>query len=165
MLSQPFGPKTRCPYRLKACDNIARGETPGNPRAAGQLAGGPRGLYYWHHHSPGRRGGSRRAGAPPGGRRDVSVTTFRRFRNTDPPALADVWNESLTSRGSFPLSTPALFERWVFSKPYFDPDGLILATEPDGRVIGFALAGFGPNPELAALSHDEGVIGAVLVRP
>ena len=74
-------------------------------------------------------------------------------------------NESLTSRGSFPLSTPALFERWVFSKPYFDPDGLILATEPDGRVIGFALAGFGPNPELTALSHDEGVIGAVLVRP
>ena len=71
------------------------------------------------------------------------MTTFRRFRNTDPPALADVWNESLTSRGSFPLSTPALFERWVLSKPYFDPNGLILATEDvGGRVLGFALVGF-----------------------
>jgi GNAT superfamily N-acetyltransferase len=94
------------------------------------------------------------------------VITFRRFRNTDPPALADVWNDSLTTRGSFPLSTPGLFERWVFSKPYFDPDGLILAVDDtDGRVAGFGLTGFAPNEELSALSYDEGVICAVLVRP
>lgn len=94
------------------------------------------------------------------------MTTFRRFRNTDPPALADVWNDSLTTRGSFPLSTPALFERWVLSKPYFDPDGLILATEDiGGRVMGFALTGFAPAEDLSALSHEEAVICAVIVRP
>ena len=52
------------------------------------------------------------------------MTTFRRFRNTDPPALADVWNESHTARGAYPLRTPSLLERWVLSKSYFDPDGL-----------------------------------------
>ncbi|MBX9585571.1 MAG: GNAT family N-acetyltransferase, partial [Gemmataceae bacterium] len=75
------------------------------------------------------------------------MTTFRRFRNTDPPALADVWNESHTARGAYPLRTPALLERWVFSKTYFDHDGLIVA-EDGGRVVGYALAGFAPTPEL-----------------
>jgi ribosomal protein S18 acetylase RimI-like enzyme len=95
------------------------------------------------------------------------VIVFRSFRNTDPPALADVWNESHTARGSFPLRTPGLLERWVFSKPYFDHDGLIVAvdTEDNNRVIGYALAGFGPNAELSALDYTHGVICSVAVRP
>lgn len=94
------------------------------------------------------------------------MTIFRRFRNTDPPALADVWNESHTARGAYPLRTPALLERWIFSKPYFDHDGLIIAEdEADGRVQGYALAGFAPTPELNALSFAEGVICSIAVRP
>ncbi|HEY1189990.1 MAG TPA: GNAT family N-acetyltransferase, partial [Gemmata sp.] len=95
------------------------------------------------------------------------MIVFRRFRNTDPPALADVWNESHTARGSFPLRTPALLERWIFSKPHFDPDGLIVACdgEADNRIVGYALAGFGPNEALTALDHSHGVICSVAVRP
>ena len=93
------------------------------------------------------------------------MITYRRFRNTDPPHLTDVWNESLTSRGTFPLSTAAVLERWVFTKPYFDPAGLIVASDESGRVIGFALNGFGPNEELTALAYDVGVISAIILRP
>lgn len=92
------------------------------------------------------------------------MATYRRFRNTDPPALADVWNESHTTRATYPLRTPALLERWVLSKPYFAADDLIVA-EDNGRVVGYALAGFGPNLELSALSYEEGVICSVAVRP
>ena len=92
---------------------------------------------------------------------------FRPFRNTDPPALADVWNESHPARSAYPLRTPALLERWVFSKPYFDHNGLIVAydDEADGRVLGYILAGFGPNEDLTALDTTNGVICSLAVRP
>lgn len=93
------------------------------------------------------------------------MTTYRRFRNTDPPALADVWNESLSTRGTYPLSTPSQFERWVFGKPYFDHDSLTLATDPTGRVLGFALAGFGPTADLGGVDRTQGVVCLVVVRP
>jgi GNAT superfamily N-acetyltransferase len=94
------------------------------------------------------------------------VITFRRFKNTDPPALADVWNESHTARGAYPLRTPSLLERWVFSKPYFDHDGLIVAADDtSGRVLGYGLAGFAPTEDLSALDHTEGVICLIAVRP
>ena len=37
------------------------------------------------------------------------MITYRRYKNTDPPALVEVWNESLNARGSYPVRTPALF--------------------------------------------------------
>jgi ribosomal protein S18 acetylase RimI-like enzyme len=94
------------------------------------------------------------------------VITYRRFRNTDPPLLVDVWNEALTGgRGAYPIRTPALLERWVFSKPYFDHGDLIVAEDGEAnQAAGFALAGFGPNEERTGLS-DRGVICGVLVRP
>jgi GNAT superfamily N-acetyltransferase len=94
------------------------------------------------------------------------VTIYRRFRNTDPPALADVWNESHTARGAYPLRTPGLLERWIFSKSYFDHDGLIVAVdENSGRVQGYGLAGFAPTENLSALNFAEGVVCSVAVRP
>jgi GNAT superfamily N-acetyltransferase len=95
------------------------------------------------------------------------VITFRRFKNTDPPALADVWNESHPARSAFPLRTPGLLERWVFSKPYFDPEGLIVAEEDsdNNKLLGYVHAGFGPNAELTALDYTQGVICSLAVRP
>ncbi len=94
------------------------------------------------------------------------MTIYRRFKNTDPPALAEVWNEAHTARGAYPLRTPALLERWVFSKPYFDADGLVLAVDETTNIVqGYGLAGFAPNEELTALTHEEGVICSIAVRP
>jgi ribosomal protein S18 acetylase RimI-like enzyme len=95
------------------------------------------------------------------------VISFRRFKNTDPPALADVWNESHPARSAYPIRTPAVLERWIFSKPYFDADGLIVAVDDadNGKVVGYVLAGFGPNEELTALDHSQGVICSLGIRP
>lgn len=48
-----------------------------------------------------------------------------------------------------------LLEQFVFSRPYFDPAGLILALR-DGHPAGFVHAGFGPNDEGTALSTEMG---------
>lgn len=91
---------------------------------------------------------------------------YRPFRNTDPPALTEVWNEVLTGRGAYPLRTPAPFDRWILSKPYFTPDALLIAEDPeaDRRVAGFALSGFGPTEDRTA-QDTGGVVCCVLVRP
>jgi ribosomal protein S18 acetylase RimI-like enzyme len=97
------------------------------------------------------------------------VISYRRFLNSDPPGLVDVWNETAAGRGSFPLKSASLLDKWVFSKPYFDPEGLIVAEEEftDGtkKIHGFALSGFGPNEDLTALSHDLGIVCTIQVRP
>ncbi len=89
---------------------------------------------------------------------------FRGFRNTDPPVLMEIWNESALGRGAYHVRSPILFEYCVLSKPYFDYSGLIVA-EDEGRPIGFAHAGFGPNAAETNLSVETGVICAVVVRP
>jgi ribosomal protein S18 acetylase RimI-like enzyme len=92
------------------------------------------------------------------------VVLYRKFRNTDPPALAEVWNEALAGRGSVRLRTSSPLERHTFAKPYFDPAGLIVA-EDDGICVGFSHAGFGPNAEETALAFADGVTCLVAVRP
>jgi len=91
---------------------------------------------------------------------------FRRFRNTDPPALVEIWNECLINRGAFPLPTAGLLERWLFSRSHFDPHGLIVAVDSESsRILGWALAGFGPDADLEGTSTDTGIICITLVRP
>ena len=85
------------------------------------------------------------------------------FRNTDPPHLVTVWNEALPNRGAFTLRSAAPLDRWVFSKPYFDPAGLIVACE-DGIPVGFGHAGFGPNNDQTALDYSTGVVAMIAVR-
>ncbi len=92
------------------------------------------------------------------------VISYRTFRNNDPPALVAIWNEALTGRGAVRLSGSTPLEQQVLAIPYFDRDGLILA-EDDGHVVGFAHAGFGPNEQQTALSHEPGVVCMVAVRP
>ena len=44
----------------------------------------------------------------------------------------------------------SLVEAAVFSKPYFDRQGVIVAVD-EGRVVGFAHAGFGPTADRSAI--------------
>lgn len=92
------------------------------------------------------------------------MTEFRAFHNTDPPQLLKLWHSAGLGRGAAECLTNDAFEVLIFSQPYFDPEGLIVAVE-DGAIVGFVLAGFGPNQELSALSFSEGVICAVIVHP
>jgi ribosomal protein S18 acetylase RimI-like enzyme len=72
------------------------------------------------------------------------VTHFRTFRNGDPPALAALWNRAVPARATARPQSGHDFDTHVVSKPYFDAAGLIVA-EYEGRIVGFAHAGFGPE--------------------
>ena len=80
---------------------------------------------------------------------------YRVFHNTDPPALARLWCNHAPQRGLVQPMTVDLLDQKVFSKPYFDRHGLILA-EDDDRVVGFAHAGFGCNDAGSDLSMERG---------
>jgi ribosomal protein S18 acetylase RimI-like enzyme len=92
------------------------------------------------------------------------MLTFRPFRNTDPPLLAGLWRSRAADRGFIQPMSPELLEQFVFSRLYFDYQGLIIASD-DGRAVGFAHAGFGPNEEESALSTDLGTTCLMVVRP
>jgi len=61
-----------------------------------------------------------------------------------------------------PIS-PCILEHLVFSKPYFDPAGLILALK-DNEPVGFVHAGFGANEEQTAISTDIGTTYQLVLR-
>lgn len=92
------------------------------------------------------------------------MVSFRKFRNTDPPALVRIWNEAFTNRGAVPLPGCPALERCVFAKLYFDPAGLIVA-EDQGEVIGFGHAGFCCRPDETGIATDCGVICTLAVKP
>jgi ribosomal protein S18 acetylase RimI-like enzyme len=91
------------------------------------------------------------------------VIQYRRFRNSDPPGLVEVWNDALTGRGGARLRNSSPLERYTFSKLFFDPEGLILAEE-EGRCLGFVHAGFGANADGSALDYQSGVTCLLAVR-
>ncbi len=66
---------------------------------------------------------------------------YRPFRNTDPPAICEIWRNHAPLRALFQPLTPPVLELTVLSKPFFDRDGFIVATE-DHHPIGFVHAGF-----------------------
>ena len=92
------------------------------------------------------------------------MVQYRSFRNTDPPALAEVWNEALAGRGAVRLRGSLPLENCVFAKLYFDPAGLVVAEE-QGNAVGFGHAGFGADASESALSLDAGVTCMLAVRP
>ena len=89
------------------------------------------------------------------------MVEYRTFRNTDPPLLVDLWNSCPLGRGAVQLRSTMLLERYVFSKPYFDPSGLIIAQDGD-RIVGFGHAG---GCRSADGSKSQGVVCALLVTP
>lgn len=87
---------------------------------------------------------------------------YRPFLNCDPPALAELWCNQPPQRGLVQPMTTDLLERTVFSKPYFDRDGLTVAFD-EGRLVGFAHAGFGCSPDGARLDRELGVVCLLMV--
>ncbi len=94
----------------------------------------------------------------------MAAIEYRHFRNADPPALVQVWNESMTTRGAAFLQGTSTLEYYLLAKGYFDPRALIIAEER-GKMAGFALSGFGPDTSGNALNCEAGVICTVVVRP
>jgi GNAT superfamily N-acetyltransferase len=89
---------------------------------------------------------------------------FRTFRNDDPPKILRLWQTCELGRGAAVDFNCDALDYVVFSQPYFDRAGLIVATEGD-EVVGYVHAGFGANEPETAISTDRGVICAVMVRP
>jgi ribosomal protein S18 acetylase RimI-like enzyme len=96
-------------------------------------------------------------------RRLLPIMKFRSFLNSDPPALAALWQQQ-SRRSTANFVTSQLLEDFVFSKPYFDREGLIVA-EDEGRIVGFAHGAFGPTDDQSDIDHDVGVTCLTLVAP
>ncbi|MCA9266620.1 MAG: N-acetyltransferase [Planctomycetales bacterium] len=90
---------------------------------------------------------------------------FRPFLNSDPPAIARVWSAQPPQRGQAERVSARMLNALVYSKPYFDRHGLIVAEDNVGRVIGFVHAGFGPNEQRTDIGTDMGVVCALMVSP
>jgi ribosomal protein S18 acetylase RimI-like enzyme len=88
---------------------------------------------------------------------------FRQFRNSDPPQIVRLWNESGLGRGAAQDVSCDEFDSLVTAQTYFDPAGLILATTDDQKTVGFVHAGFAANEDRSRLSSTVGVICAVIV--
>ncbi len=93
---------------------------------------------------------------------NTTMITYRAFQNSDPPKLVRLWSSQPDSRAVIQPINASLLELFVFSKPYFDPQGLIIAEER-GEPVGFVHAGFGPDATRSAVSTDVGVICMLVV--
>ena len=89
---------------------------------------------------------------------------FRPFRNTDPPAITEIWRSQRPMRGLVQPVTPGMLETWVFSKTYFDRDGFILACDGE-HPVGFVHGGFSPSQDRQRLSTETGVTCLLMVSP
>lgn len=92
------------------------------------------------------------------------MIVVRSFRNEDPPRLAEVWRTADLGPAAMQPVTTAMLEAAVFSKPYFDPRGLLVALDGD-RVVGFAHAGFGPAADRTTVDPSVGATLLVAVVP
>jgi ribosomal protein S18 acetylase RimI-like enzyme len=92
------------------------------------------------------------------------MLTFRTFRNSDPPILTSLWQSRVGQPGMHQPITCDLLEQIVFARLYFDYPGLQIALD-DGRPVGFAHAGFGPDADGKWVKTEDGVTCAVVVRP
>ncbi|HWG43828.1 MAG TPA: GNAT family N-acetyltransferase [Gemmataceae bacterium] len=89
---------------------------------------------------------------------------YRTFRNGDPPGLAEVWNAAFTGQGAVRQQGATWLEYFLFSKPYFAPESLMVACA-DSQIVGFALPGCGPNETETALDWRSGVLCLLAVVP
>jgi ribosomal protein S18 acetylase RimI-like enzyme len=92
------------------------------------------------------------------------MIAYRCFRNDDPPRLAEIWRTADLGPGAMQPMTVAHLESGVFSKPYFDREGLILAFDGD-QAVGFAHAAFGPSADRGTIDTTTGTTLLVVVVP
>ena len=92
------------------------------------------------------------------------MTTFRPFRNGDPPALVRLWNGCELGRGAVDDLSVDLLDHLLLAQRHFDSRRLLIAEER-GVVVGAALSGFGPNANGSGVDRARGVIAGLLVRP
>jgi ribosomal protein S18 acetylase RimI-like enzyme len=92
------------------------------------------------------------------------VIHYRAYRNPDSPAVVEAWNACFSGRRVVPVRLTTVLEYFTFAKPYFDPQGLILALDDD-KPIGLVHAGFGPAADGQAIDPATGVICALGVAP
>jgi ribosomal protein S18 acetylase RimI-like enzyme len=95
------------------------------------------------------------------------VIRLRPFRNSDPPALAALWNRALPERHVVRPLSAYEFDSLVCCKLGFERESLIVAEDESG-IVGFSHSGFGPK-EPAGSSHkldtSMGTIAMLAVAP
>lgn len=92
------------------------------------------------------------------------VFEYRTFRNDDPPRIMEVWQASRDSRAFAAARSCDALEALLFCKPYFDREGFFLC-EDEGRVVGFAHAGFGASDDKRSIDYTVGAVYMVRVLP
>ncbi len=92
------------------------------------------------------------------------MISCRSFLNTDPPLLVKVWNRQPRQRGIAQGVTTKIMEDLVFSRPWFDPAGLVLGFR-DQRLAGFVHAGFSAKADGSDLNLKHGVISQLRIVP
>ena len=97
------------------------------------------------------------------------MTRFRPFRNTDPPALAKLWNRAIPDTATARPLRPHELDSHALGRVNFDAAGLIVA-EAEGRIVGFVHAGFGPDAPVdparpLELNHEMGTVAMLFVEP
>ena len=94
------------------------------------------------------------------------MIVYRHFINTDPPLITGVWNQQPELTGQISDLTVLMCEQHLFSKPYFDPHGLILAfkkVDDQFEIAGFVHAGFSRNNSGSDIDRSHGVIATLKV--
>jgi len=95
---------------------------------------------------------------------DDPVVEYRTFHNCDPPEILKLWHAGdlgPSAAAGFPCD---ILELFVFSQPFFDRKGVILAFEGE-QIVGFVHAGFKAAIDGSALDHTQGTVAAILVHP
>ncbi|MFI4873908.1 MAG: hypothetical protein ACIALR_01125 [Blastopirellula sp. JB062] len=78
----------------------------------------------------------------------------RRFLNSDPPKLVEIWNsQSLGAQLAQPMTVGSM-ETYVFAKPYFQPESCLVAVE-EGEIVGFAHVVLEEDYERVAASNES----------
>jgi ribosomal protein S18 acetylase RimI-like enzyme len=97
------------------------------------------------------------------------VIQYRCYRNSDSPAIVELWNRVVPgTAGVRPLRVHELDDH-AFGSVCFDRKGLTVA-ELDARIIGFIHSGFGPDLPIDAtspfvLDRSLGTIALLVVEP
>jgi ribosomal protein S18 acetylase RimI-like enzyme len=88
------------------------------------------------------------------------VIRFRPYRNSDSPALVELWNQFCPDRAVVRPLTVHEFDALVIGNILFDREGMILA-ESDSGILGFVHAGFGPEQPLGPSHRFDRAMGSI----